>query len=286
MKTYRQFIESVEDTGYLSEMQFPNPFAGMVRDVKTAADVFQYATGIKKPPVNIPAVKDLLLKGSQVPNFSNIRFKIGTPQPTASVAPKPTPKAGGGPIATVVTALTNLQGSTPQSGPAYERAKAEREKKIQAMWGDAMNRTPSRFDKAGPDVPETPAASPEQGVGTKPRVAAPYTPPRPAAEPTVEPVKAKVEPKVTIPRADNPRVDPFAPVTRQNLEKPVPRLTGRITTAQSGDNIGSSKSKISTYVDPNASEKQKKTHIGRHLTLAQHRKAVADRKAEEAKRGK
>ena len=241
--------------------------------------------------------KDLLLKGSQVPNFSNIRFQIGTPQPTASVAPKPTPKAGGGPIGTVITALTNLQGSTPQSGPAYERAKAEREKKIQATWGDAMNRTPSRFDKAGPDVPETPAASPEQGVGTEPRVAAPYTPPRPRGRSNIPPAEAQpgspsyvapkpAEPKVTIPKTDNPRVDPFAPVTGQNSERPAPRLTGRITTRQSGDNIGSSKSKISTYIDPNASEKQKKTHVGRYLTLAQHRKAVADRKAAEAEKGK
>lgn len=251
MKTYRQFVESVEDTGYLSEMQFPNPFAGMVRDVKTAADVFQYATGIKKPPVNIPAVKDLLLKGSQVPNFSNIRFKIGTPQPTASVAPKPTPKAGGGPIATVITALTNLQGSTPQSGPAYERAKAERESAIRAKWGDAMNQTPSRFGKAGPDVT------------------------RPKGMSNIPPAEAQ------------PGSPSYVPPTRSvTTERPKPKPTGRITTAQSGDNIGSSKSKISTYVDPNASEKQKKTHVGRHLTLAQHRKAVADRKAEEAKMGK
>ena len=42
----------------------------------------------------------------------------------------------------------------------------------------------------------------------------------------------------------------------------------------------------STYIDPNASEKQKKTHVGRYLTLAQHRKAVADRKAAEAEKGK
>jgi len=279
MKTYRQFIESVEDTGYLSEMQFPNPFAGIVRDVKTASDVFQYATGIKKPPVNIPAVKDLLLKGSQVPNFSNIRYRIGTPQPSAPVAPKPTPRGGGGPISTVITALTNLQGDTPQTrSPQQIR---DRDAAIQKRWSKEMNLNPSKFDMAGPDVVLPKSPTPEQGVGTKPRVAEPYTPPRPAAK-----VEPKPKPEVTIPRADKPRVDPFAPVNGQNLERPAPRLTGRITTAQSGDNAGSSKSKISTYVDPNASEKQKKTHVGRHLTLAQHRKAVADRKAEEAKKGK
>jgi len=248
MKTYRQFIESVEDTGYLSEMQFPNPFAGIVRDVKTASDVFQYATGIKKPPVNIPAVKDLLLKGSQVPNFSNIRYRIGTPQPSAPVAPKPTPRGGGSPISTVITALTNLQGDTPQTrSPQQIR---DRDAAIQKRWSKEMNLNPSKFDMAGPDVVLPKPPTPEQGVGAK------------------------------------PRVDPFAPVNGQNLERPAPRLTGLITTAQSGDNTGSSKSKISTYVDPNASEKQKKTHVGRHLTLAQHRKAVADRKAEEAKKGK
>ena len=50
------------------------------------------------------------------------------------------------------------------------------------------------------------------GVGPLPRVAEPYTPPRPAA---------KVEPtKVTIPKADKPREDPFAPV-KQPVKQPV-----------------------------------------------------------------
>ena len=237
MKTYRQFIESVEDTGYLSEMQFPNPFAGIVRDVKTASDVFQYATGIKKPPVNIPAVKDLLLKGSQVPNFSNIRYRIGTPQPSAPVAPKPTPRGGGGPISTVITALTNLQGDTPQTrSPQQIR---DRDAAIQKRWSKEMNLNPSKFDMAGPDVVVPKPAGPDQGVGTKPRVAEPYTPPRPAA--------SKVEPKVTIPKADNPRRDPFAPVERsRSVTTERPRVAPKPEKTFSVGNRQLTKSQINT----------------------------------------
>jgi len=236
MKTYRQFIESVEDTGYLSEMQFPNPFAGIVRDVKTASDVFQYATGIKKPPVNIPAVKDLLLKGSQVPNFSNIRYRIGTPQPSAPVAPKPTPRGGGGPISTVITALTNLQGDTPQTrSPQQIR---DRDAAIQKRWSKEMNLNPSKFDMAGPDVVVPKPAGPDQGVGPKPRVAEPYTPPRPAA---------KVEPKVTIPKADNPRRDPFAPVERsRSVTTERPRVAPKPEKTFSVGNRQLTKSQINT----------------------------------------
>ena len=128
-----------------------------------------------------------------------------------------------------------------------------------------MNKTPSRFGKAGPDVPEP--AGPDQGVGTKPRVAEPYTPPRPAA---------KVEPKVTIPKTDNPREDPFAPVARQRsvtTERPKP--SGPITTAQAGDNVGTPKSAVSTYRDPTDT---KGLSVGRYKTLAQHRAAVAAQK--------
>lgn len=99
------------------------------------------------------------------------RVRLNTPRPSA-----PTARGGGSPISAVVSALTDLQGSTPQSGPAAERAKADRETAIQAKWGKAMSQTPSRFGKAGPDVPATPA------------------PATPAAKPAVAPVAAKPKP--------------------------------------------------------------------------------------------
>lgn len=198
MKTFREFVGTNE---HLSENVFDQ--------IKNAATMFRYMTNPKsfpRPTPKGPANLSGVYRGSSTPTPTPTRFQIGTPQPKP-VAPKPTARGGGSPISAVVQALTNLQGSTPQSGPAAERAKANREAQIQQRYGDAMNKTPSRFGKAGPDVPEP--AGPDQGVGTKPRVAAPYTPPRPAAEPKVEP---KPKPKVTVPRTANPRVDPFAPV--------------------------------------------------------------------------
>ena len=174
MKTFKEFVKTNE---HLSENVF--------NQINQAATMYRLMTGIDK-----------------FPNFGPFKApKVRAPLPTPKPAPVPTIKRASNPIAATLQAVSQLQGSTPQSGPAAERAKANRETAIQSKWGDAMNKTPSRFGKAGPDVPKTPAASPEQGVGTKPRVAAPYTPPRPAAKP-----------EVTIPRANKPRVDPFAPV--------------------------------------------------------------------------
>ena len=245
MKTFREFVGTNE---HLSENVFDQ--------IKNAATMFRYMTNPKsfpRPTPSGPANLSGVYKGSSTPAPKPTRFQIGTPPKTP---PSPMGIRGavtkGGVHGAVASAVLNARNTADGTL-------------------DAARRRGDLDKKPGPD----------QGVGTKPRVAEPYTPPRPAAK-----VEPKPKPEVTIPRADKPRVDPFAPVNGQNLERPAPRLTGLITTAQSGDNTGSSKSKISTYVDPNASEKQKKTHVGRHLTLAQHRKAVADRKAEEAKKGK
>ena len=100
---------------------------------------------------------------------------------------------------------------------------------------------------------QTQKTEPETGVGTKPRVAAPYTPPRPAAEPKVEPVKAKPKPA---PVAAKPKPAPVAakpkPKPVRKPEKPSP---------------------ISTYKAHGSD-----LHVGRYKTLAQHRAAVAAQK--------
>ena len=248
--------------------------------IQNATKMFRIMTGIDKVPVKPPSgpvnLTSIFKGASPPPTPKPARFQIGTPQPKPAA---PTARGGGSPISAVVQALTNLQGSTPQSGPAAERAKAERETAIQAKWGKAMNQTPSKFGKAGPDVVVPKPAGPDQGVGTKPRVAEPYTPPRPAA---------KVEPKVTIPKADNPRRDPFAPVVRpRSVTTERPKPSGPITSAQAiamGSKEGQpSKSSVSTYRD---AVDKKGTSVGRYLTLAQHRQAVADRKAAESKSSK
>ena len=95
------------------------------------------------------------------------RVKLNAPRPST-----PTARGGGSPISAVVTALLDLQGSTPQTRTPAQTA--ERERRIQAKWGDAMNKTPSKFDKAGPDVPATPVKKP--------------------AKPAVAPVAAKPKP--------------------------------------------------------------------------------------------
>jgi hypothetical protein len=227
MKTFKEFVATNE---HLSENVFDN--------IKNAATMYRLMTGIDK-----------------FPNFGPFKApKIRAPLPTPKPTPVPTIKRASNPIAATLQAVSQLQGSTPQSGPAAERAKANREAQIQQRYGKAMNQTPSRFGKAGPDVPKP--AGPDQGVGTKPRVAEPYTPPRPAA--------SKVEPKVQ-PRS----------VTTERPSAPRPKPSGPITTAQAGDNVGTPKSAISTYRDK---ADTKGLSVGRYKTLAQHRAAVAAQK--------
>ena len=114
----------------------------------------------------------------------------------------------------------------------------------------------------------------------------PVQPPaRPRGMSNIPPAEAKpgspsyVEPKVE--PVNRRRVVP--PVKRPVVQKP----TGPITSAQAiamGSKEGRpSKSSVSTYRD--AADK-KGTSVGRYLTLAQHRKVVADRKAAEAEKGK
>ena len=157
MKTFREFVGTNE---HLSENVFDQ--------IKNAATMFRYMTNPKsfpRPTPSGPANLSGVYKGSSSPTPQPSRFQIGTPKP------KPVARGGGSPISAVVQALTNLQGDTPQTRTPAQTA--ERERRIQARWGDAMNKTPSRFGKAGPDVPEP--AGPDQGVGTKPRVATLYT---------------------------------------------------------------------------------------------------------------
>ena len=182
-----------------------------LQGMQNAAKMFRMMTGIDKMPVKPPsgpANLTSIFKGASTPPAPKpAPFKIGTPPKVSSPTPQ---RNAGGPVAATVQALTNLQGSTPQSGPAAERAKAERETAIQAKWGKAMNQTPSKFGKAGPDVPVSKPATPEQGVGTKPRVAQPYTPPRPSASKEPE-KKPEVKQVVTKKKVVAPVVKKPAP---------------------------------------------------------------------------
>jgi len=240
MKTFKEFVEHIELINENPVLRAALGGAMMSGFPKGVVDTLKI---MNRLPVKAPAIR--------------------APLPTPKSIPVPTIKRASNPIAATLQALTNLQGDTPQTRSPQQIK--DRDAAIQKRWGDAMNKTPSRFGKAGPDVPEP--AGPDQGVGTKPRVAEPYTPPRPAA---------KVEPKVTIPKTDNPREDPFAPVARQRsvtTERPKP--SGPITTAQAGDNVGTPKSAVSTYRDPTDT---KGLSVGRYKTLAQHRAAVAAQK--------
>ena len=229
MKTFREFVGTNE---HLSENVFDQ--------IKNAATMFRYMTNPKsfpRPTPSGPANLSGVYKGSSTPAPKPTRFQIGTPKP------KPTARGGGSPISAVVQALTNLQGSTPQSGPAAERAKANREAQIQQRYGDAMSKTPSRFGKAGPDVPKTMA--------------------------NIPPAEAK------------PGSPSYVPPTRSvTTERPKPKPTGPVTSAQaiaSGSKEGQGpKSAVSTYRDK---EDKKGLSVGRYKTLAQHRAAVAAQKA-------
>ena len=211
MKTFKEFVATNE---HLSENVFDN--------IKNAATMYRLMTGIDK-----------------FPNFGPFKApKIRAPLPTPKPTPVPTIKRASNPIAATLQAVSQLQGSTPQSGPAAERAKANREAQIQQRYGKAMNQTPSRFGKAGPDAPKTMANIP-------PAEAKPGSP-------------SYVAPKRSV-----------------TTEKPKPKPSGPITTAQAGDNVGTPKSAISTYRDK---ADTKGLSVGRYRTLAQHRAAVAAQK--------
>ena len=229
MKTFKEFVATNE---HLSENVFDQ--------IKNAATMFRYMTNPKsfpRPTPSGPANLSGVYKGSSTPAPKPARFQIGTPKP------KPVARGGGSPISAVVQALTNLQGSTPQSGPAAERAKANREAQIQQRYGKAMNQTPSRFGKAGPDVPKTMANIPPAEA-------------QPGSPSYVAPTQSRS-------------------VTTERPSAPRPKPSGPITTAQAGDNVGTPKSAVSTYRDKTDT---KGLSVGRYKTLAQHRAAVAAQK--------
>lgn len=225
MKTFKEFVATNE---HLSENVFDN--------IKNAATMYRLMTGIDK-----------------FPNFGPFKSpKIRAPLPTPKPTPVPTIKRASNPIAATLQAVSQLQGSTPQSGPAAERAKANREAEIQRRYGDAMNKTPSRFGKAGPDVT------------------------RPTGMSNIPPAEAQPgSPSYVAPTQSRS-------VTTERPSAPRPRPSGPITSAQAiarGSTEGQGpKSPRATWVDPKANATQRKTHIGRHLTLAQHRAAVAAQK--------
>ena len=237
MKTYRKFVEDINENiaaGQVMRAALSNAIMGGLP--KRVVDTLKASSGI---PVKAPVIRaPLPTPKVSVPKVTRVNNLMSNP------------------IAATITALTDLQGSTPQSGPAAERAKAERESQIQSRWGREMNLNPSKFGKSGPDFVPVKTAPIEK---TK----------------VVEPVAAKLKP---------------APVVAKPKPAPVvarPKPTGPITSAQAiamGSKEGQpSKSSVSTYRD--AADK-KGTSVGRYLTLAQHRQAVADRKATEAKKGK
>jgi hypothetical protein len=212
MKTFKEFVATNE---HLSENVFDN--------IKNAATMYRLMTGIDK-----------------FPNFGPFKApKIRAPLPTPKPTPVPTIKRASNPIAATLQAVSQLQGSTPQSGPAAERAKANREAQIQQRYGKAMNQTPSRFGKAGPDVPKTMA---------------------------------------NIPPAESKPGSPsyVAPKRSVTTERPKPKPSGPMTSAQAiarGSTEGQGpKSAISTYRDK---ADTKGLSVGRYKTLAQHRAAVA-----------
>jgi len=220
MKTFREFVGTNE---HLSENVFDQ--------IKNAATMFRYMTNPKsfpRPTPSGPANLSGVYKGSSTPAPKPTRFQIGTPPKTP---PSPMGIRGavtkGGVHGAVASAVLNARNTADGTL-------------------DAARRRGDLDKKPGPD----------QGVGTKPRVAEPYTPPRPAA--------SKVEPKVQ-PRS----------VTTERPSAPRPKPSGPITTAQAGDNVGTPKSAVSTYRDKTDT---KGLSVGRYKTLAQHRAAVAAQK--------
>ena len=211
MKTFKEFVEHIELINENPVLRAALGGAMMSGFPKGVVDTLKI---MNRLPVKAPAIR--------------------APLPTPKSIPVPTIKRASNPIAATLQALTNLQGDTPQTRSPQQIK--DRDAAIQKRWGDAMNKTPSRFGKAGPDVPEP--AGPAQGVGTKPRVAEPYTPPRPAA---------KVEPKVTIPKADKPREDPFAPVgVTRSVTTERPRVAPKPEKTFSVGNRQLTKSQINT----------------------------------------
>ena len=222
MKTFREFVEEINLINENPVLRAALGGAMMGGLPKYAVDTLKL---MNRLPVKAPAIRGT--------------FKTPLPKPNVTRVSNPS----GNPISAVVSALTNLQGSTPQSGAAAERAKANREAQIQQRYGDAMNKTPSRFGKAGPDVPKTMANIPPAEA-------------QPGSPSYVAPTQSRS-------------------VTTERPSAPRPKPSGPITTAQAGDNVSTPKSAISTYRDK---ADTKGLSVGRYKTLAQHRAAVAAQK--------
>jgi hypothetical protein len=175
----------------------------------------------------------------KMPNFGPFKApKIRAPLPTSKPAPVPTTRLKTPHLA---AAGLGLSANNTADGTL-----------------DAAKKRGDLDKKPGPD----------QGVGVKPRVAAPYTPPRPRGMSNIPPAEAQ------------PGSPSYVPPTRSvTTERPKPKPTGPVTSAQaiaSGSKEGQGpKSAVSTYRDK---ADTKGTSVGRYRTLAQHRAAVAAQK--------
>ena len=166
-------------------------------------------------------------------------------------------------IGTAGRPLTSTAASTGNKGGVLTQLATAASAALPAALGGSSNKTGEQ--------PVQPPARPRGMSNIPPAEAQPGSPSY--VEPKVEPVNRR--------RVVPPVKRPAAPVVAR------PKPTGPITSAQAiamGSKEGQpSKSSVSTYRD--AADK-KGTSVGRYLTLAQHRQAVAARKAAEAEKGK
>lgn len=94
-----------------------------IQNLRNAAQMFRYMTGIDRPPIKPPAgpanLGNIALRKPAPPSTPKPRFQIGTPsKPTPTVRPSPASSGFRPGVAGTLAAVSRLQGDTPQSGPA------------------------------------------------------------------------------------------------------------------------------------------------------------------------